>query len=1077
MYGRALGPHETVGRQRELTEIDHALRRALAGHTTGLVIRGAAGIGKSRLFDHLMVGATELGVSTRLLRCTEEVEDLDFLWRQLVMDPDRRRPPIESRTSDTLGPDRLLTRRAHELSILIDAVVEAADQPLLIAVDDVHLATPLLVSLIEQLTQRLRQSPALPILVALSTRPTPDEASTTKAVANLISFSGCIELGIRPLSGAEEMELIRQEEPQATPTYVGVVRAASGGNPLRSRTAVTHLGRIGVPATVEAGDEAGRLRIELASGGGATIAAWLADLPPAVRLVLGVGAALDGGFRQSEVVQLLGDDEGDDGDGGLARTRIDEALDAAVELGVLVSDGFRHWFAHDLYREGVWELLPGPRRRELNRRRAAALLETTSLEDGPAWLTIGRHLLLAEGSTESVVDPIVHVRAGRAALEIGEWFEAAQLFRRALSSSGQAELTTVDRASTLYLCGVAHFFDHDLKGCVDVLSEAISLADSRDDPDLWASALRMRLWAINNLDAEAYRRPTDLTEYLGAVDRLDDPDLQAQLLHACAETFITAGRLDEGRAAADQAATLARDRANPSTQAVCTYAVGYADLTAGRVRTAYPALTEAVRLAGDADDWYVESSLVGRLAFAHLGVGELDRAQASAERSIQQAAVHSEHSGQALGGSVLSTVALLAGDVRLARARLQEARLATERSSYRGADLFLGPVEVVAALYECDHDAARLALDGWPALPGVLRRELDNLITAHEGSGSGRSPLPLPTWRENQVAIAALAIDLQAALIGGDRARLVQLDELVEPLRRGEVAYPSMAPLSTDRLLGELDLAMGRPADAAQRLGLAAERLRASGAAAERALTIFALARATAELDGPPDDARRLASEAAELLARLGLVWSHDAARAFAGSGVDARSLVERRGGSWTVILVTDVVSSTEVSARFGDVAYHDLIMAHHEIVREACCASGGHETGDSGDGLYYWFQDTGPALDAAMQIQRAVASRQATGPKLAVKISLAGGEPLFRGDRPYGLVLNRAFRVADTARPGQVVLDESVAATIDAHLIANRFTRDLRGIGKHLISVLAAQDGRFLSARTAVGDRTHVVE
>ncbi len=220
-----------------------------------------------------------------------------------------------------------------------------------------------------------------------------------------------------------------------------------------------------------------------------------------------------------------------------------------------------------------------------------------------------------------------------------------------------------------------------------------------------------------------------------------------------------------------------------------------------------------------------------------------------------------------------------------------------------------------------------------------------------------------------------------------------------------------------------------------------------------------------------------MASEAAELLGRLGMVWSHDAARAFAGSGVDARSLVERRGGDWTVILVTDVVSSTEISARFGDVAYHDLIMAHHEIVREACQAYGGHETGDSGDGLYYWFQDTGPALGAAMDIQRAVASHQTTGPKLAVKMSLAGGEPLFRGERPYGLVLNRAFRVADTARAGQVVLDEAVAATVEDHLIAGQFTRELRGIGKLLISVLAAQDGRFLSRRAAVGDRTNAID
>lgn len=1062
-YGKGLGPRETVGRRREIEQIEHAVRRTAAGRATAVAITGTAGIGKSRLVDHLLAGAADEGWPTRLLRAGDSIEDLDLLWAELAGgSPDRS--DLDHGVIDGSDPAPLVARRARQLSLLVDALVEQASSPLAVVIDDAHDASPTLIAFIDQLSRRLRQMPSLPLLVGVGARPTPGDSPVGRAIDELITFSGCVHLDVGPLTEAEEADLIRREVGAPTPTYLGVVRRASGGNPLRSRTMVGLLQQMQVPPTLEAGDESASLRVELAEGSDDPVTAWLTGLPTPVQTVLGAGAVLAGGFGPTDISPLLVDAD-------LDRDSVEDGLWAAVDVGCLVSDGSRFWFAHHLYRDAANGLTPGPRRRALHHRRAAVLLESAAPEDGTNWLTIGRHLLTAGDTVGPTIDPTVMVRAGRAALEIGEWFESAQLLRRALSAGAGPGLAPRERASALHLCGLAHFFAHDLGGAVEVLSEMIDLAGELDDHDLLADALRLRLWAVNNLDAEAYRRPPDLTEYLAAVDRLDRPDLQAGVLHACAESLITAGRLAEGREVAERAVQLAKGRSAAPIEAACTYALGYAELTAGRVRTAVPALFDAVRLARRSGDWYVESALTGRLAFAHLGAGDLDRAQNAAERSLEQAGAHNEHSGQALGGSILATVALLAGDARLARAHLADARLATERSSYRGADLFLGPVEVIAALREADTDGASSALDHWPALPGVLRRELEGLISVYRPTSAGPELPPMPRWQENQVAIGALAIDLQAALLAGDRARLGQLDDLVEPLRRGEIMHPPMAPFALDRLLGELDLAMGRPTEGAVLLGRAAERLRAAGATAELALTILAQARAAAELDSSPDGARRLAARAAELLDQVGMVTVRDEAVAFAGAGADARDLVERRGGDWTVILVTDVVGSTEISARYGDVLYHDLIMAHHDLVRAACRSHGGNERGDSGDGLYFWFADTADALDAALAVQRAVAARQADGPPLAVKISLAGGEPLFRDGRPYGLVLNRAFRVADTATGGQVVVDEAVAETLAPGLIADRFERELRGIGRQSVSVLNAEGGRILSREAAAGE------
>lgn len=1067
MQARGLGPRETVGRRRELAEIDHALRRAGSAQSTGLVITGSAGLGKSRLLDHLMVAGMDHGFTVRLLRCGDEVDDLDRLWAELVATPTaRRRQATRALDDEAVAMDRIMTRRAHELSLLVDALIEQAGDPLVLAIDDIHWASPLLTGLLHQLTHRLRENPMLPLLLAIGARPMPRDTHNARAVADLISFNGCIALDLEPLNAAEEAELIRQDVGVVTPTFIGVVRSASGGNPLRSLAIVGLLGQMGVHTTIEAGDEAGALRLDVTSVGDDPVTTWLAGQPPAVLSVLRIGAVLGGGFDIDDVVRVAAEPE-------LDGQAVAEALDRAAALEVLASDGSRYWFTHHLFQEAADTLTPGPQRRELNRRRAAALLESATADDGRAWLAIGRHLLQAGDGTQPVVDPVVLVRAGRAAMDLGRWFESAQLLRRALSERAEAGLGPGDRASALHLCGVAHFFDHDLKGAVEVLTEAASLAEELGDHDLWGSVLWTRLAAINNLDPEAYRRPTDLAEYLDVVERLDHPAHQARLLHACAETYITAGMLDEGRTIAERASDLASQGADRPTRAMCAYAVGYADLTAGRVRSAFPALREAVRLARGSGDWFVESALVGRLAFAHLGVGDLDRAQDAAEQSMAQAVAHSEHSNQALGGSILATVGVLTGDLRLAVAHLHEARLATERSSYRGADMFLGPVEVLVALYDGDHDGAVEALEHWPALPGVLRRGFERLVSAHRSPASALSSPALPRWRDNQVSIAAMTIDLQATLLMGDRVRLGQLDELVEPLRQEEVSLPPMAPFALGRLLGELDLAVGRPEDAKRLLDRTAERLRACGALTELALTDLARSAVAAELGSPADEVERMRTSGAQLLERIGIAWPSRAPTPLS-DGAEPGPTGAADPGEWTVILVTDVVGSTEISARFGDLAYYDLIMAHHELVREACRPHGGHETGDSGDGLYFWFTDTDDALAAALAIQEAVTHhRRAAGPALAVKISLAGGAPIFRGQRPYGLVLNRAFRVADTARPGQVVLDEAVAAAVAPSRIAERFERELRGIGMQTISILHTGNDRSVSEEAMAGSGT----
>ena len=130
------------------------------------------------------------------------------------------------------------------------------------------------------------------------------------------------------------------------------------------------------------------------------------------------------------------------------------------------------------------------------------------------------------------------------------------------------------------------------------------------------------------------------------------------------------------------------------------------------------------------------------------------------------------------------------------------------------------------------------------------------------------------------------------------------------------------------------------------------------------------------------------------------------------------------------------------------------MVMVHHALVRECVAQRGGTEFGDTGDGLFVWFFSTGEALDAALAIQAetTLALSLASSHRLAIKVALSGGEPLFHDDRPYGVVVNRAARLIGFAKGGDIIADEAVTEDLDRSRVEIRFGPpvELRGIGEH---------------------------
>jgi class 3 adenylate cyclase len=202
---------------------------------------------------------------------------------------------------------------------------------------------------------------------------------------------------------------------------------------------------------------------------------------------------------------------------------------------------------------------------------------------------------------------------------------------------------------------------------------------------------------------------------------------------------------------------------------------------------------------------------------------------------------------------------------------------------------------------------------------------------------------------------------------------------------------------------------------------------------------------------GSTDAVRRRAEEAARVGRRHGLFDVAREATALTLSELDDPRSVARRGGDWCVVMLTDIVGSTEVSRVAGDRTYYELVNEHHHIVRGCLATHSGTEFSETGDGLFAWFTSTRDAVRCALSVQRQLALRTPSRPDLKVRVAVAGGEPLVSGGRPFGLVLNRAARLVGLAEGGQIVVDEAVAAEAEEWVPLRRApVVELRGLGGH---------------------------
>jgi class 3 adenylate cyclase len=158
--------------------------------------------------------------------------------------------------------------------------------------------------------------------------------------------------------------------------------------------------------------------------------------------------------------------------------------------------------------------------------------------------------------------------------------------------------------------------------------------------------------------------------------------------------------------------------------------------------------------------------------------------------------------------------------------------------------------------------------------------------------------------------------------------------------------------------------------------------------------------------------------------------------------------------GAPLTVLFTDIEDSVQLTERYGDSAWVDIVDDHNQIVREGIATFAGFEVKVTGDGFLIVFADPVKAAEAAIDTQRRIAARGVQRPDwpVVVRMGLHRGDVILRpGGDILGRTVNMAQRVMDKSGGGEIwasvsVYEEAVGAIPEEQWL-DRGMRRLRGV------------------------------
>ena len=123
-------------------------------------------------------------------------------------------------------------------------------------------------------------------------------------------------------------------------------------------------------------------------------------------------------------------------------------------------------------------------------------------------------------------------------------------------------------------------------------------------------------------------------------------------------------------------------------------------------------------------------------------------------------------------------------------------------------------------------------------------------------------------------------------------------------------------------------------------------------------------------------------------------------------------------------ICFLDITGYTRLTQERGDDAAADLAATLARLVQRSSVRHGGKPIKWLGDGVMFFFRDPGPGVRAALEMVDGLA----TAGLPPAHVGLHTGPVLFQAGDYFGQTVNLSARIADYARPGEVLVSQAVA-------------------------------------------------
>lgn len=552
-----------IGRDGHLLALVRHLEQAAAGHPRFLLVRGEAGIGKSRLLGEF----TEIAQRDDVILLKGDCLSLRLFGGPFA-------PLIQALRAPVIRVHRAPRRAelAHELQMLSEALstlgapaapgaprpsaAQIAEQvlstlvrvsrhaPVVLAVEDIHWADAATRELIQFLHHNLQRSRVLLLLTDRTDEPAPNDAHLT-LVAELVR-AGAEIIELRSLTADDIRHLLAARGgTDIADDMAREIHQRSGGNPLYCEFLQdAWAGGEALPDTLKD-----------------LLLARTARLSHRTRTLLELLAVIGHPASQDMLAALW--------DGPGLRTGLREAVAAKV----ITSHDGRYQFRHSLIGEAlIGELLPGDLA-QLHRHVAATLTARSALADGTAHLVALRIANHWHAAGERVAALTAAVRAALL-IDVSSPADALRLYDRALEISrhlARWPLPEIARPEVLRRAAEAAFASGDVTTARTLITQALteSPAGPLAEPSraLLYEHLGRYLEGSNRQDSgqecrECYERArTELAP-------TDTPHTWARVLCSCGLSRVMTGHLHGGMALLTRARTIAEQSHDLYLQAI-----------------------------------------------------------------------------------------------------------------------------------------------------------------------------------------------------------------------------------------------------------------------------------------------------------------------------------------------------------------------------------------------------------------------------------------------------------------------------------------------------------------------------